>query len=124
MTATVSKSRMLAGIAAPLREAFEDSYDLDEVTIVTPPKETPPTPPPCPTRKETPPKRKDFWQGVRPATGSTKPQPWEFLSADLGAIFDTRNANWKWQYYRLWCKHHYPQDKDRWMQGGGKYILA
>ena len=48
-------------------------------------------------------------------TATTKAEPWEFFSAELGAIFDTRNAKWKEQYYRLWLKHNYPQDKGRWV---------
>jgi hypothetical protein len=31
---------------------------------------------------------------------------YEFDSADLGAVFDTRKHDWKEQYYRLWQKKH------------------
>lgn len=111
---------MLAAIPATVRDAFADLYDLgDEELVVRNRPPTPPTPPaPAPTsaKREIKPRPPNFWKGVRKATATTKAEPWEFLSAELGAIFDTRNAKWKEQYYRLWCKHHYPQDKGRWVR--------
>lgn len=101
---------------AELRRSLGAAYDLDDDAMVVQEPPPPPAPAPTPAKREIKPRPPNFWKGVRKATATTKAEPWEFLSAELGAIFDTRNAKWKEQYYRLWCKHHYPQDKGRWVR--------